>query len=100
MATLIFLICAIFLILFGFIVWIFKCNELVFGYAGNKLYHKDKLSKWIGLNFIFMGMLVLINIGISFLFNNLQPYYCFFSFIIIILLISLRLTKGCYKYEK
>lgn len=87
----------VFLFLLGFAIWHYDLVDVISGYDSNKTKDKHGLAKWVGSNFIIMGVLSILVSIISIFYQNV--HYSVFSLALIIIVFSIRTAIGCKKFE-
>ncbi|WIF95892.1 DUF3784 domain-containing protein [Caminicella sporogenes] len=95
-ANIIFAIVGIFNLLIGILLYKYNMVEMLAGYDKNKIIDKEGLAKWTGVNFILMGLAIIVIsvIGLVLNFNTIL------FFIITVVGLCVRMIIGNKKYEK
>ncbi|ACL70110.1 DUF3784 domain-containing protein [Halothermothrix orenii] len=96
--TIVLLIVGIFLSVLGLLIWKYNLVNLIAGYSEEKTRDKQGLAKWVGKNILIMGALTILISILEYLLNITM--WIVVTFIIIVVVLSIRTNIGCKKYEK
>lgn len=95
----VFIFIGLFLILIGLIIWKLKIAWIIAIYNSEKLIDKSGLARWVGRNFILMGMLIILLEIIEIIFPNINTNFIILSYLAIVVVISIVIKAGTHKYE-
>ncbi len=95
-----FIIIGLFLVIMGGLVWRFKLLALIGGYDEDYVKDKKGLAKWLGINYILMGLLVIINSVIGLIYDDIPEIITIAIFTGIIYFFISLITFGGRKYKR
>ncbi len=95
-----FIIIGCFLIIMGGMVWRYKLLELVSQYKEDSEINRDGLARWIGINYILLGILINVNSVISMMIEQISDLITITIFTFLIYLFVISLIYGGNRYNK
>ncbi len=82
----------------GGAIWKFNFVEIIAGYEEKRIIDKQGLTKWVGTNLIFMGIVLVFISILGYWFC--ETVWISVIFVTVVILFSIRIAVGCKRYEK
>jgi len=98
--NILFILIGAFLIIMGGLIWRFKILEVVAFYEENKIKDKNRLARWVGINYIIMGLLVIGNSILGIMLEQVNDMETLVVFTVIFITCVFVMSLGSKKYEK
>ncbi|QVK16750.1 DUF3784 domain-containing protein [Mycoplasmatota bacterium] len=89
-----------FLVIVGGLIWRYKILEIVPGYIEETIKDKKGLAKWIGINYIIMGLLIVINSIICLMIKQKDEIVSVIVFTGILCFFIIIISLGGNRYKK
>lgn len=98
--NILFIVIGSFLFIVGGLIWRYKILEIVPGYIEVTIKDKKGLAKWIGINYIIMGLLIVISSIVCLLFKQIDEIVSIIVFTFIISTFILVISLGGNRFKK
>lgn len=96
----IFIFIGMFLILIGLIIWRLKIAWIIAGYDPERVADNDGMSRWVGINLILMGTLIIFLEISEIIFPSIGIGFIIPAYLIIVAGLSIVILIGTGKYKR
>lgn len=86
-------------VILGFLMWRYRMVELVAGYEPRRVRDPEGLARWIGINLIFLGILIIFDAILVLLLPALLTSLLIATGVLV-LIMAARMAFGTKRYER